>query len=454
MPQRNILAISCLSIFCLVCYAKAPTNRHARIFERALQLVDQLYVTPQNKRELLENSLHGMMRGLDEHSAYLPPQRFQEVNEKLNQGYGGIGIHIDFDQENHILQVVRPIIDSPAFKAGILPGDIIVRINNIGTDLLTGEECVSQLKGPVGEDVRLSIERGEEAELREFTLTRAQISVLTVLGHSRNADGTWEYILDDDRRILYMQMTDFSRDTAGEMQKIFDRQDELEFEALILDLRDNGGGLLDTAVKVCDMFVTDGVIVSTRGRNGRIITQSLAQAETAISADMPIVVLINGASASASEITAGCLQDHKRAVVVGQRSYGKGSVQDIVTLEPGNKSSALKLTTASFWRPSERNIHRHPNDMEEDEWGIQPDEGFFIPYSEEEWKQYRNYRYRYRFMPASSQRPPAGIDPTEDGDPTDVTPRLDIPREFNDRQLLRAIEHLKLQLQQQPVVAL
>lgn len=451
MPQRNILAVVCMSMFCLVCYAKAPTNRHARVFQRALGIVDRLYVRPQDKRQLLENSLHGMMQGLDEHSAYLPPRQFQEVNEKLNQGYGGIGVHIDFDQENHILQVIRPIVDSPAFEAGILPGDIIIRINGVATDQLSMEECVAKLKGPIGEDVRLTVQRGEEIEPHEFQLTRAQIAVPTVLGHSRNQDGSWQYLLDEDPRVLYLQVTDFGRDTANEITQVLSRETQQEYEAVILDLRDNGGGLLETAVDVCDMFVGEGVIVSTRGRSGRVIQQFQAEAEVAIAMDIPMVVMINGASASASEITAGCLQDHKRAIVVGERSFGKGSVQDIVTLEPGNKSSALKLTTASFWRPSERNIHRHEGDTDEDTWGIEPDEGFSIPYTEQEWEHYRDYRYRYRFVPVPASGRPGVVEPTEDGDPTDTTPRLRFPTEFDDRQLKRAIEHLQSQLDNSPV---
>ena len=451
MPQRNLLTAVCLAIACLACYSKAPTNRFAREYERAMRIVDQLYVTEQDKQELFEASLQGMMRSLDEHSAFLPAQQLQSMTEKLDQFYGGVGIRIDFDAETHRLHVISPILDSPAFEAGILAGDLIVKIDAITTEALSLEQCISQMKGPIGEKVTLEVQRGLETSTRIFHLTRARITVPSVLGQTRNQDGSWNYLLEEDRRVLYMHVTDFGRDTTSELQQLLE-PGRLDYEAIVIDLRDNGGGLLETAIEVCDMFLPDGVIVSTRGRGNTVLEQFRASPGIAVDGAVPMAILINDNSASASEITAGCLQDHQRAVIVGERSYGKGSVQNIVPLQAGPGASALKLTTASFWRPSEKNIHRYPGADDGEDWGILPDKNFEVVFTEEEWSLYRDYRYRYSFSPGTYPEPSENQPETGEGDLTDPQPDpLPNPREFKDRQLDRALQYLQQRLEKQKV---
>lgn len=454
MPQRNLLTVVCLAIVCLACYSKAPTNRFARDFEQALRIVDRYYVQPQDKQELFEASLQGMMKSLDEHSSFLPGEQLQEMNEKLNQGYGGVGIRIDFDEETHRLQVISPILDSPAFKAGILAGDVIVKIDGISSKALTLDECISHMKGPIAKQVRLEIQRGDEESTRLFVLERAQINVPSVLGQIRNADGSWNYLLEEDPRVLYMHLTDFGRETPSEFRRLLERG-TLDFEAIVIDLRDNGGGLLETAIEVCNMFLSEGIIVSTRGRGDELLEQFSATQEMLVEGSVPMAILINENSASASEITAGCLQDHKRAVIVGERSYGKGSVQNIIPLQSGPGASALKLTTASFWRPSEKNIHRFPEASDEDDWGILPDEDFEVIFSDQEWSLYRDYRYRYSFSPATFHSRGTNQQETGEGDPTDPQPEtLPNPKDFEDRQLQRALEYLQQRLEEQKVTLL
>jgi carboxyl-terminal processing protease len=452
MPQRNLLTVVCLSLVCLACYSKAPTNRYARVYERALRIVDKHYVTPQDKRKLFEASLQGMMQSLDEHSVYLPPLRLDEMNQKLEQVYGGVGIRIDFDPKAHLLLVISPILDSPAFKAGIQPGDVIVQIDGVKTKELTADNCIARMKGPIGEMIRLTVQRSNENTLREFNLERAQISVPSVLGQTRNKDGSWNYLLEQDDRVLYMHITDFGRETSSELRQLLET-DKLGYEAVVIDLRDNGGGLLETAIEVCNMFIAEGVIVSTRGRGGTLLEEFKAEPEMVIDRAIPMAILINDNSASASEIMAGCLQDHNRAVIVGERSYGKGSVQNIISLESGK--SALKLTTASFWRPSGQNIQRSPGATEDEQWGIHPDKGFEVVFSEDDWKQYRDFRYRYSFSPGTFQPRTEDLEAPGDGDLTDPRPDpTPDPVDFKDRQLDRAMEYLRDELQKQDVVLL
>ena len=454
MPQRNLLTTICLAIVCLACYSKAPTNRFARDFERAIRIVDRYYVKPQDKQKLFEASLQGMMQSLDEHSSFLPGDQLQSMNEKLNQGYGGVGIRIDFDNETHRLQVISPILDSPAFQAGILAGDVIVKIDGISPKDLTLDQCISHMKGPIARQVTLEVQRGDEESTRLFVLERAQITVPSVLGQIRNPDGTWQHLLEEDPRVLYIHLTDFGRDTPSEFRRLLTDRTR-EYEAIVIDLRDNGGGLLETAIEVCDMFLSGGIIVSTRGRGDELLEQFTATPKMLIDGAVPMAILINENSASASEITAGCLQDHQRAVIVGERSYGKGSVQNIVPLQSGPRASALKLTTASFWRPSQKNIHRYPDARDDEDWGVLPDAGFEVIFSDEEWTLYRDYRYRYSFSPGTYHLQRGNQQVSGEGDPTDPEPEpLPNPRDFKDRQLLRALEYLQQRLEEQEVALL
>jgi len=268
----------------------------------------------------------------------------------------------------------------------------------------------------------------------EVDVTRAIIPIESVLGDRRGEDGIWDFSLEEDPRITYVYMTAFGEHTADELtETLKDRK----VEALILDLRDNAGGLLPAAVDTCDLFVDDGVIVSTRERGGTMRRPpAKATSKTIIDRDVPMVVLTNGFSASASEILAACLQDHGRAKIIGQRTWGKGTVQNVIEVEGGR--AALKLTTANYWRPSGKNIHRGKDARDEDDWGVRPDEGFEVVLTDEEADQVRKQR----------QKRDAFLDREWEEDAVDPE-KENADEPFFDPQLRKAIEYLEEQLQSQ-----
>jgi carboxyl-terminal processing protease len=235
------------------------------------------------------------------------------------------------------------------------------------------------MRGRPGDPVKLLVRHADELDPVDITIVREVIVVQSVLGDTRREDGAWEYHLEQDPRIGYLRITTFGKHTVEELQNILA---DSPYEALLIDLRGNAGGLLNAAVETCDLFIATGPIVSTRGREGVVRHTYPATGQTAVESEMPIAVLVNGFSASASEIVSACLQDYGRAVVVGDRTWGKGTVQNILEMEGGQ--SALRLTTATYWRPSGENIHRHKEADETEAWGVRPNEGFEVVYDEEE----------------------------------------------------------------------
>lgn len=274
------------------------------------------------------------------------------------------------------ITVITPLPESPALAAGLLPGDVIASIDGQNTENVAFDDSISMMKGPPGEPVELQIRRRGESQLLPITVVRQEIKIESVKGDLRREDGSWQFHLADHPRIGYVRLTrNFGESTVDELREALKFKGH-SVDAVILDLRGNQGGLLTAAVETCDMFVDRGVIVTTRGRDGVIKSKYEANSVNTLVGDLPMVVLTNGASASASEIVAACLQDHKRAIVVGERTWGKGTVQNVIRLEGGK--SALKLTTASYWRPSEKNIHRHEDDGDDADWGVRPNPGFEV----------------------------------------------------------------------------
>ena len=274
---------------------------------------------------------------------------------------------------------------------------------------------------------------GKEAK-EKVALTREKIHVDTVLGDRRKADGTWEYMLDPRERIGYVRLMAFSRDTAAELQRVLTQLQSEKLRGLILDLRSDPGGLLSAAIEVSDLFVSEGRIVSTKGRSSPERTWDARKEGTF--EGFPIVVLVNRYSASASEIVAACLQDHQRAVVMGERTWGKGSVQNVIELEDGR--SAMKLTTASYRRPNGKNIHRFPDAKESDEWGVTPDKGFEIKLNNSEMHALMQDR-RARDILQSPAAKEAASTKTEPPAKDQAPPPVD-------RQLQAAIKYLNTEL--------
>lgn len=371
-----------------------------QLFADTLDQVDRNYVKDVDRRELMEAAIRGVISKLDPYSNYIGPDELDRFKTGVESEFGGIGIQIGLRDEQLI--VTSPMIDTPAFRAGVLAGDRITHINGEPTKGLSLEEAIKKLKGPIGSEVKVTIYHPADFSSEEVELRRENIQIETIIGDQRLEDGTWDFLLDHESKIGYIRMTAFSRMTAGQLRSVIESLLDQEMEGLVLDLRSNPGGLLGSAVEVCDMFIDSGKIVSTEGRNSPKRSWSASSQGTL--PEFPMAVLIDGFSASASEIVSACLQDHDRAVVIGQRSWGKGSVQNIVELEAGK--SALKLTTADYQRPSGKKIHRYEKDTEKDDWGVSPSDGFEVKLSRDQLIAYSRYR-RTRDMQSLNPSPPA-----------------------------------------------
>jgi carboxyl-terminal processing protease len=309
-------------------------------FTNILSIVKKNYVEDVETKNLINGAINGMLTSLDPHSAYLTPDLYKELQMDTQGRFGGLGIEITV--KNGVLTVVSPIEDTPAFKAGVKPGDMIFKIEDDFTKDMTLVEAVKRMRGPKGTKINLSIKREGNPELINLTLTRDTIRVQSV--RNRTLEPGYGYV----RLAQFQERSD--RDLQKALEKLAAEQGGLK--GLVLDLRNNPGGLLTQAVRVSDIFLDSGLIVYTDGRIDSQKQKFFAQKEGSLT-DFPIVVLVNGGSASASEIVAGALQDHKRAVVLGTKTFGKGSVQTILPLDD---SSALRLTTARYFTPKGRSI--------------------------------------------------------------------------------------------------
>lgn len=336
--------------------ARNDVYANLRLFALVLERVWQDYVDGDKLtyQDLIHGALHGMLNTLDPHSEFLEPRKYEDLKSDTEGKFGGIGIQVGL--RGGALTVIAPIEDSPAFQAGILSGDRIIKIEGKTTEKMSLTDAVDVLRGEPGTQVTITILRPSSGETRDHTLTRGDIKVDTV----RDIDGRREFPLGPDG-IGYIRINQFGGQTRSELDAALARLEAAAMKALILDLRDNPGGLLDQAAAVCGRFVAPGtIVVTTEGRDPRE-KREFRVSRNGKHLDLPMVVLVNGGSASASEIVAGCLQDLKRAVIVGQTTFGKGSVQSIIPLQDG---AALRLTTAKYYTPSHKVIHEH---------GITPD---------------------------------------------------------------------------------
>jgi len=385
MPLRNLLVLISFLAGSLICYGRTPHNRFSPMLDRAMQLVDQYYVEEVPQRELFENAMKGLASGLDEYSSYFVPESFRKIEEDLDQEFGGVGIKVEFDEESKQLQVLSPLIGTPAYQAGIRAGDLIVKIDGFPTKGMPLDESVKLMRGKPGDTVEMEILHAGEQEPVMLNVMRKKIHVESVLGDTRRADGSWVFRVQEEPRIAYIRLINFGQQSTKELQAALQvTAGEDQYQALVLDLRDNAGGLLVRAVEICDLFIEKGRIVSTRKRNDVVINAFDATRSTEISEKIPMVVMTNRFSASASEIVAACLQDHERALVVGERTWGKGTVQNIFKFEAGK--SAFKLTTASYWRPNGTNIHRRKDSTEDSVWGVSPSPGYELKLTDDEFK--------------------------------------------------------------------
>lgn len=366
-----------------------------KIFVDTFEQIDRNYVKEVDRRELIEAAMRGMIAKLDPYSSYIDPEELTRFNSEVEQEFGGVGIQVTIDLKTRQLMVMTPLPGTPAYKAGIRAGDRILEIDGKPTlEFPEGREmdsAVKMMRGKPGETVKVVVQHEGSVSPESLEIVRAVIKTPTVLGDHYNADGSWSYFLDGPDKVGYIRLTHFSRNSAEEMHDALESLQNDGMKALVLDLRNNPGGLLQSAIAIADLFVESGVIVSTKGRNTEEQVVKAQKAGTLpFPKDFPIVVLVNRYSASASEILSACLQDHKLAKIVGERTWGKGSVQNVIELDAGK--SALKLTTASYHRPSGKNIHRFPNSKDTDEWGVMPDENYAVRLDDEQFRAYFEHR--------------------------------------------------------------
>jgi len=330
--------------------SRAETYRLLNLFGDVFERVRAEYVEPVNDREVIENAINGMLQGLDPHSSYMNLRNFRDMQVQTRGEFGGLGIEVS--QEAGYVKVISPIDETPAARAGVKPGDLITHINNGSTQGLTLQEAVDQMRGERGSSIRLTIRREGTSTPIELSLTRETIRPQVVRARLEGND------------IAYIRLTSFNEQTEGGLRRTLSnlrsQAGQSGIKGVVLDLRNNPGGLLDQAIQVSDDFLDQGEIVSTRARRPEDAQRWNARGGD-IAQGLPIVVLVNAGSASASEIVAGALQDHRRAIVMGVKSFGKGSVQTVMPL-PGN--GAIRLTTARYYTPSGRSIQAT---------GIEPD---------------------------------------------------------------------------------
>ncbi len=421
MPRRNLFVLVAVALVALLCYQRVQKNPYGRVLADAMTTIENRYLEPIRASALFEGAMNGMAGRLDDNSAYITPADLPEFQKTIDQQFIGVGMELTLDPQTKQLTVLGPLVGSPAYKAGIRAGDKLLRIGEAGTQGMSLKDAVGLLRGTPGEPVTLTVLHEGEEKPTEIRIVRDTIQVDTVLGDARNADGVWNFFLEGDDRIGYVRIASFTDKTAAELEKALEWLSDRDMRGLVLDLRDDPGGYLDAAVDVCDLLIPSGVIVTTRRRDGRISRICTASGQGRFT-DFPMAVLVNQQSASAAEIVAACLQDHHRAAIVGGRTYGKGTIQEVIYLEEG--CGAMKLTTASYGRPNGKNIHRPPNAGVKADWGVSPDAGCKVVLTGEEQTRWRLWRARRDvFQPAAKNG--VGKDGAEP---------------FVDRQLLRAVE--------------
>ncbi|MBN1254794.1 MAG: S41 family peptidase [Deltaproteobacteria bacterium] len=325
------------------------TYEKLKVFTDCLEIISKNYVEEVKTEDLITGAIEGMLNSLDPHSAYLDPDMYRELQVETKGSFGGLGIEIAIKDD--ILTVIAPIEDTPAYRAGIKAGDKIIKINEESTKGLSLMECVKRLRGEKGTSVTITIIREGLTEMQDFTIIRDIITTQSVKFKTL------------EKGYGYLRIYQFQERTSADAAKALDtlrKENAGELSGLILDLRTNPGGLLSQAVEVSDLFLDSGVIVTIKGRDEEDKTSFNAHMEGTMP-NWPMVVLVNQGSASASEIVTGALQDYGRAVIMGSKTFGKGSVQTIIPLED---DAGIRLTTARYYTPNNRSIH---------EKGIQPD---------------------------------------------------------------------------------
>ncbi len=394
--------------------AESTVYKKLEVLSKVLSYVETNYIEEQKTEELIDNAVKGLLSGLDPHTVYMPPSLYREMKEDTTGEFGGVGIEISVKDEQ--LTVVTPIEDTPAEKAGVKAGDVILKIEGVSAKGMSLLEAVKKIRGPHGSKVNITLQHKGETTTYDVVLNRERIAVKSV---------TSELV---DKEYGYIRIKNFQEKTERELSRQFERiqkeTGKAPLKGLILDLRNNPGGLLEQAIRVADLFLEAGVIVSTMGRKGSFQEVKMAHKDGTLP-EMPMITLVNEGTASASEIVAGALQDHRRSVILGAQTFGKGSVQTIIDLEDG---SGLKLTIARYYTPKGRSIQA---------LGIAPD----ITISEVPPPLADAAYVREKDLKGHIESPPLH-DQGEKSEPHKSVPKSTLNIE-TDIQLRRALEYLK-----------
>jgi carboxyl-terminal processing protease len=399
-----------------------PRRDNAQILMRAQYEIEQAYVEDVDTDQLLHGALRGMVGSLDKHSQYLAPVDYQTMMAATEGEFGGLGIEITLSEQG-ILKVVTPLLGTPAYEAGVMAGDLILEIEGESTAEMTLNDAVKRLRGRPGTSVEIVILHKNSKEPKKVSVQRERIHIDSV---------RFPQMLDPERGVGYISVISFQSDTKLKLLAAIQKLRNQGMKALVLDLRNNPGGLLSQAIEVSDLFLTNGKIVTTRGGQGarRFLGGKAEITERARTAgtlpDFPIVVMINEGSASASEIVSAALRDNDRAVLVGAKSYGKGSVQSLIELPLGEEEvAALKLTTARYYTPSGISIH---------EQGIKPDLKVDMePEAIRKWLEYQQKRWIRRNAGDNGEQQTSDLEKAED-------PQLDVALRYLRARVARGPE--------------
>jgi len=401
-------------------------NHMPQVLDEIVGQIERNYLQEVDRGELMETAIRAIVGKLDSRGGLLRTndleffgtQELTQFNEHLEQRLAGIGAALKAEAGEVVVQT--PLAGSPAFEAGVKPGDRIVTINGVPLpERGRLETAVKLLRGPVGTPVTIGIRHDDSEEVHELKLTRNSIKLPSVLGDQRKPDYSWEFMLDDHQKIGYVRLTYSGKESPDEMQKALQELQTRGMKGLILDLRNNPGGLLDGAIEVSDLFLEKGRILTVKGRHEETVFE--AKPEGTLSGFI-IAVLVNRNTASAGEIIAASLQDNRRAVVIGERTYGQGIVRSIFQLKSG--IGAMKIPVAAYYRPNGKPMNRYPDSKESADWGVHPDPGYEVAFTDEELSQYEKDRSARDALSAEN------------------TPRT----KFQDTQLQKALAYLREQL--------
>jgi carboxyl-terminal processing protease len=419
-----MIAVVVLSVQLSSVSREAPVRDDDYTFVRTLvdvqRQVASNYVRPTDPAQLRQAAIDGMLTELDPFTMYVPPQQQESFDRMLEGTFQGVGVTLN-QLDNGDIEVVSPVDGSPAFKAGVMAGDVIIKVNGESVAGMRIPDVAKKVTGPVGTDVTLTVRR-LDGQTHDLTMTRAEVVILTARGWGRNEDNTWNWFIAPESKVAYLRVTQFTPDTFDATKSAVEQMLQQGMKGLVMDLRFNPGGRLDQALRVIDLFLDKGVMLSTKGENRP--EQVVNATPDGTLPHFPLIILVNESSASASEVVAGSLMDNKRALVIGQRTYGKGSVQELIPLE--QNAGELKMTVAYYYLPSGRLVHR---EKDSSDWGVQPN--IVVELDEEAQLALQRQRYEAELFRRPTTQPS-----------TDSTTQPAAPPPL-DPQLQRAVDTMK-----------